>query len=190
MRFKGALLKDSGLRDNIFHLCSVQSHVVEWAYLAHESALLPASPEQPCSSSIFLGLLGRALLSSLSSTLCPAPARFLLQAPSRALIVFKPISMPWHLSFHSSWYQGLSLFSLAALNLSSHHFFILSKVPSKHSLTTAGLIVSWPNSLFSEPTKSLGGIIHWQYWCLYFKFSPFNFDQNSLEEQWGLGSNH
>lgn len=153
-------------------MCSFRSHALEWAYAAHESAFLPASAEQPHSSSVFLGLLCRALLSRVSSMLCPAPAQFLPQAPSRASIVFEPISMLWLLSFHSSWYQGLSLFSLAVLNLSSHHFFILLKVLSKQSLMTAGLVLLTQLSIFWA-----------QCWYLYFKFSPFNLDQNSLEEQ-------
>lgn len=136
-------------------MCSVRSHALEWAYTAHESPFLPASAEQARSSSIFLGLLCRALLSRVSSMLSPAPAQFLPQAPSRASIVFKPISMLWHLSFHFSWYQGLSLFSLAVLNLSSHHFFIPPKVLSKQSLMTTGLMFSWPNSLFSEPSVDI-----------------------------------
>lgn len=117
----------------------------------------------------FFNLLGSPLQEGLHTLPCSS-ARSSCRLHPCALIVFEPISMLWHLSFHSSWYQGLSLFSLAALTLSSHNFFILSKVLSKQSLTTAGLVVSWPNSLFSEPTKSLGGIIHWQCWCLYLSF--------------------
>lgn len=158
MRFKGAeLLPTERLWIKRYHffMCSVRSHALEWACAAHESAFLPASAEQSRSSSVFLGLPCRALLSRVNSMLCPVPAQFLPQAPSRASIVREPISMLWHLSFYSSWYQGLSLFSLAILNLSSHHFFILPKVLSKQSLMTAGLIVSWPNSLFSEPSVDI-----------------------------------
>lgn len=65
-------------------------------------------------------------------------------------------------------------------NLFSHHFFTLSKALGKYPLTTVDLGVSWFKSLFSEPTKSQRGTIHWQSWHLYFKFTPFDFGQIAM----------
>lgn len=127
---------------------------------------------QPSSFSVFLGLLCRALCNS-SKASCSGLLQALVppcRLQPRALVVLWPTSTPLA-PLLSPEPKGQacspSLTFIYPLTISS--FFPKSSV--KQPLTTAGLIVSWPRSLFSEPTKSLGGIVHWQYWCLYFKLS-------------------
>lgn len=129
------LLKDSGLKDTTFYLCSVRSYVWEWAYLARVCF--------PCSFSRAAIRLFNALSRSFAG-LCSAilghptlPCPNWLPPPASILVVWlssDPLRLLWFFS-HFTWSWGQSLVSLSTLNLFSHPLSTLSKALSEQPLT-------------------------------------------------------
>lgn len=110
--------------------------------------------------------------------LCPAPPVPPSSLYPPGLIVLWPTLTPLALLSLYLFLRMKPIFTLY-LTLLSQHFPTLPKALSKQPLTASDLTAFWFKSPFSEPTKSLPGIIHWQSWHLHFKFIPFDLDQIS-----------